>query len=201
MSDFIRIFLPIYLSIFVLTVFLLRTFIVWKKTGINAYGVLKKKGAEGILSRYFKLIPLASIFVVVVASAFPSYYTYLTPLHWLAKYPLVTSIGILLLVLSLLWILLSQTQMGNAWRIGIDSKTKTHLVNNGLFLISRNPIFLGMKINVIGFFLALPNAATFAIMLLTCTVVELQVALEEQHLLKRHGEDYVKYCKKVRRWL
>lgn len=201
MNDFIRIFLPVYLTVFFFTIFLFRTFVVWKKTGVNAYVSLKKEGAEGILSRYFKLIPLASILVVVIASGFPNIYLYLAPIHWLENLTIVRLSGIILLMLSLIWIWLSQTQMGNAWRIGIDNENKTHLVANGFFLISRNPIFLGMKINVIGFFLVIPNAATLAIMLLTCVVVELQVALEEKHLLELHGDDYVNYCKKVRRWL
>ena len=201
MNDFIRIFLPVYLAVFFFAIFLLRTFIVWRRTGVNAYVLLKKEGAEGILSRYFKLIPLASILVVIIVSGFPEIYSYLSPIQWLEKQPVVTQTGIFLLMISLIWIWLSQTQMGNAWRIGIDNENKTHLVANGLFLISRNPIFLGMKVNVIGFFLVIPNAATLAIMLLTCVVVELQVALEEKHLLELHGEDYVNYCKKVRRWL
>ncbi len=201
MNEFIRIFLPTYLAVFFFAIFLLRTFIVWKKTGVNAYVVLKKEGAEGIISRYFKIIPLASIFVVVIASGFPDIYPYLSPIQWLDNLLFVKLTGIFLLMISLIWIWLSQTQMGNAWRIGIDNENKTHLVADGLFRISRNPIFLGMKVNVIGFLLVIPNAATLAIMLLTYIVVELQVALEEQHLLESHGDDYVNYCKKVRRWL
>lgn len=201
MTDFIRIFLPIYLVIFIFVVFLLRTFIIWKKTGINAYVLLKQDGAEGIVARYFKLVPLASIFVVVTISVFPSAYTYLAPLYWLEQQQIVRLTGLFLLVISLIWIWISQTQMGNSWRIGIDKKNKTELVNKGVFLISRNPIFLGLTINVTGFFLVIPSAVTLTIMLLGIAVIEIQVALEEQHLLNLHGEKYVNYCKKVRRWL
>ncbi len=201
MTDFIRIFLPVYLTVFVFAVFLLRTFVVWKKTGINAYVLLKQDGAEGITGRYFKLIPLASILVVVAVTAFPSIYNYLAPLQWLQSYPAVTGFGIFLLLVSLIWIWISQVQMGSAWRIGIDKNSKTPLINHGVFQYSRNPIFLGMKINLLGFFLVLPNAITLAILLAGYIVIEIQVALEEQHLLKLHGDDYIAYCKKVRRWI
>jgi len=64
MNEFIRIFLPFYLTVFFFAVFLLRTFIVWKKTSVNACLLLKQGGAEGIIARYFKLVPQASILVV-----------------------------------------------------------------------------------------------------------------------------------------
>ena len=165
------------------------------------YILLKQDGAEGIVARYFKLVPLASIFVVVTISVFPSAYTYLAPLYWLEQQQIVSLTGLFLLVISLIWIWISQTQMGNSWRIGIDKNNKTELVNKGVFLISRNPIFLGLTINLTGFFLVIPSAVTLTIMLLGIAVIEIQVALEEQHLLNLHGEKYVNYCKKVRRWL
>lgn len=201
MSDFIRIFLPVYLTLFFFTIFLLRIFIVWKKTGINAYTLLKKDGAEGIIGRYFKLVPLASILVVVTVSGFPTFYTYLAPLYWLEQQQVATLIGLILLIISLIWIWISQTQMGSAWRIGIDKDNKTDLVRKGVFTISRNPIFFGLVVNLLGFFLLLPNAVTLAIMLLGIAILEIQVALEEEHLLVLHGQDYIDYCKTVRRWL
>ena len=201
MIDFIRIFLPIYLIVFIFAVFLLRTFIVWKKTGINAYVLLKQDGVEGVVAKYFKLIPLASILVVIVVSAFPSTYSYFAPLFWLEELEIMTQVGLLMLIVSLVWIWVSQTQMGNSWRIGIDQNTETELVKNGVFLISRNPIFLGLVINLIGFFLVIPNAATLTIMTLGIAIIHIQIALEEQHLLKLHNKNYVNYCKNVRRWL
>ncbi len=201
MTDFVRIFLPIYLIIFVFSVFILRTFIVWKITGVNAYILLKQDGVEGVVARYFKLVPLASIFVVVTVVAFPSAYTYLAPFYWLEEQQVATLSGLFLLVVSLIWIWISQTQMGNSWRIGVDKINDTNLIINGVFLISRNPIFLGLAVNLVGFFLVIPNAATLTIMLLGIAIIEIQVALEEQHLLKLHNDNYVNYCKNVRRWL
>ena len=201
MTDFVRMFLPFYLIVFIFAVFLLRTFIVWKKTGVNAYLLLKQEGTEGVVARYFKLIPLASILVVFTISVFPSSYPYLAPFYWLEEQQAVSQVGLFLLVMSLIWIWISQTQMGNSWRIGIDKTNETELIKKGVFLISRNPIFLGLAINLIGFFLVIPNAATLTIMLLGIAIIEIQVALEEQHLLSLHNDNYVNYCKNVRRWL
>jgi protein-S-isoprenylcysteine O-methyltransferase Ste14 len=54
--------------------------------------------------------------------------------------------------------------MGASWRIGIDSANATELVSKGLFSVSRNPIFLAIRLALLGFFLVAPNAATLAIL-------------------------------------
>jgi len=62
-NEAMRIFLPIFGIIFFFSVFLLRTFIVWKNTGINAYVLLNQSGAYGTIGRYFKILPLFSTLV------------------------------------------------------------------------------------------------------------------------------------------
>jgi protein-S-isoprenylcysteine O-methyltransferase Ste14 len=91
--------------------------------------------------------------------------------------------------------------MRESWRIGIDEEVKTELVRRGVFRLSRNPIFLGMRIMLIGFFLALPNAVTLAMLLVGDALMQIQVRLEEEHLARMHGENYREYQRKTRRWL
>ncbi len=104
----------------------------------------------------------------------PDFYSYLLPVPWLnsdtAKF-----IGIGLLILSLAWTVIAQMQMGNSWRIGIDEEKKTALIQTGVFSFSRNPIFLGMSITSIGFFLTIPNAATLLILVLGFVLMQIQV--------------------------
>ena len=52
--------------------------------------------------------------------------------------------------LSLVIMLVAQAQMGLSWRIGIDEKNRTGLVTQGLFALSRNPIFLSLRITPTG---------------------------------------------------
>ena len=200
MTEFLRIFLPIYYAIFFFAVFLLRTVIVWKRTGVNAYVLLKQGGTYGVIGVYFKLLPLASFFAVATYSFFPSIYDFLAPFHWLEN-QLIVFVGIFFLIISLFWIWVAQTQMGNSWRIGIDEQKKTDLVTTGMFSISRNPIFLGMKVNLLGFFLVIPNAVTLTVTVIGIALIDIQVRLEEQHLLNLHNESYQNYYREVRRWL
>jgi protein-S-isoprenylcysteine O-methyltransferase Ste14 len=37
--------------------------------------------------------------------------------------------------------MVSQYQMGNSWRVGVDPHETTELVSRGLFTVVRNPIF------------------------------------------------------------
>ncbi|MBS1806605.1 MAG: isoprenylcysteine carboxylmethyltransferase family protein [Acidobacteria bacterium] len=110
-------------------------------------------------------------------------------------------LGVVLLLVSFLWILLAQKQMGDSWRIGIDHEVKTPLVREGVFKLSRNPIFLGLRINLLGIFLILPNAVTLTVLVLGDALMQIQVRLEEEYLSRMHGQEYEHYCRQTRRWL
>jgi protein-S-isoprenylcysteine O-methyltransferase Ste14 len=97
--------------------------------------------------------------------------------------------------------MLAQAQMGASWRIGIDTNASPPLVTGGLFALSRNPIFLGMRVSLLGLFLVLPNAVTLAILLAGEVLMQIQVRFEEDHLEATGGADYLAYHSSVGRWL
>ena len=98
-------------------------------------------------------------------------------------------------------IIIAQYQMGQSWRIGIDEANKTELKQVGFFGLSRNPIFLGMLVSLLGIFLVLPNIVTAVCMVSSYLLIQIQVRLEEDFLLNQHGTAYSAYKNKVRRWL
>ncbi|WP_157447950.1 methyltransferase family protein, partial [Chryseobacterium sp. MOF25P] len=110
-------------------------------------------------------------------------------------------IGIALLILSLIWILIAQFQMKNSWRIGIDEDLKTELITTGLFNYSRNPIFLGILVSLIGLFFTLPTLISLSFLMITYILIQTQIRLEEEFLLHQHDEIYLQYKAKVRRFL
>ena len=91
--------------------------------------------------------------------------------------------------------------MGASWRIGIDAAAQPPLVRSGLFALSRNPIFLGMRLALLGLFLALPTGATLAILLLGEVLMQVQVRLEEAHLSEALGRNMKPIADSTRRWL
>jgi protein-S-isoprenylcysteine O-methyltransferase Ste14 len=180
--------------------FFWRSYLIWKRTGINPYTLGKSESAHDFVGQVFRLTAAASIVVVVLYAFSGSWYYYLGPIAWL-QHPVITFVGLGLLLLSLLWIVVAQIQMGNAWRIGIDQHNQTQLIQGGLFKASRNPIFLGMRVNLLGFFLVLPNAVTLAIFVLGDVLMQIQVRLEEEYLTQVHGESYRTYRDRTRRWI
>lgn len=193
-------FLPIYLVLYLGSAFFWRSFLVWRRTGVNPYKLGNGDTAHDFVGKVFRLTAVSTILVVILFAAFPNAYLYLTPIAWL-KSPLIQLVGLSLLGLSLIWIVVAQVQMGSSWRIGVDTKVKTNLVQTGLFRLSRNPIFLGMRINLLGFFMVLPNAATLVIFVLGEVLMQVQVRLEEAYLSQIHAGNYQEYCSRTRRWL
>ena len=120
-------------------------------------------------------------------------------MQWMHSLPL-QIMGISLMCIALVIIVVAQGQMGDSWRIGVDYDHSTEFVQRGLFKYSRNPIFAGVMLSVIGFFLLLPNAVTLLIMMLDLALIQVQIRLEEQHLSAEHGDLYKRYCDEVRRW-
>ena len=54
---------------------------------------------------------------------------------------------------------------------------------------------------VVAILLAMPNAFTLLVFALGSALIHIQVRLEEEHLMRTHGNDYQAYAHLVRRWL
>ncbi len=194
-------FLLGYFLAYFLLAFVWRSVLVYRRTGLNPFVLPSGEDAYAYVGRAFKLVMLACAAVVLVLALAPSsLWLWLGPCTTLQRAD-VAWIGWGLLAASLLWMLVAQAQMGASWRIGIDARHATALVQHGLFRVSRNPIFLAMRVNLLGFFLVAPFAATLAILVAGEILMQVQVRLEEQHLQALHGEAYERYQARVRRWL
>lgn len=200
MNNWIDWFLPLYFVVFFAVAIAWRSWRVWKLTGVNAFRLREESGPEAITGRYFKVLPVAVLTLVLLYVFGPDLYRQLGVIS-LLEYPVVRSGGALLMLLALVWTVLAQTGMGRSWRIGIDHHNPTALVTAGMFRYSRNPIFVGMIASMAGLFLLLPCAVTLLILLLSVALIQVQVSLEEIHLRRLHGADYQAYCRSVPRWL
>jgi len=197
---FLRYFLPGCLLAYLLTTFVWRSYVVWKKTGINPFTFRNSDTAHDFVGRVFKLTFALVVLVVLVYALSPDAYAYLAPIGWV-EHASLQWIGVACLLLSLAWTIIAQAQMGEAWRIGIDNQHRTPLVQTGIFRISRNPIYIGVVITLAGVFLIIPNALTLLIVIVGLVLIGVQVRLEEEHMRKMYPKQYAEYCRRVRRWL
>ena len=192
--------LLIYFVAFFLLAFVIRSVLVYRNTGINPLVLQRTQDAYGYVGMAFKVLMLGCAVVVTLLAFAPHASNWLGVIAPL-EITSIKGLGWFCLVVSLVWMLIAQAQMGASWRIGIDSANRTELVSKGLFSISRNPIFLATRVALLGFFLVAPNAATLALLAAAEVIIQVQVRLEEKHLLGLHGSAYEQYFSKVPRWL
>jgi protein-S-isoprenylcysteine O-methyltransferase Ste14 len=83
-----------------------------------------------------------------------------------------------------------------------DPSKASHLVTDGVFRVSRNPMYLGLLLLLIGWAVWLGSVTPWLIpplFVLVITVV--QIIPEERALHQRFGEEYVSYQRSVARWI
>lgn len=78
----------------------------------------------------------------------------------------------------------------------------SELVGNGLYKISRNPMYVGLLIILTGFAIWMGSLMPFFMLpVFYFVVTEMQIKPEEKILEVKFGKVYLDYKKKVRRWL
>jgi len=76
------------------------------------------------------------------------------------------------------------------------------LVTNGLYRLSRNPMYLAMACLLVGVAFLIGNLAAFiGPVLFVCVMTELQIKPEERALHSKFGEAFLAYCRRTRRWI
>jgi len=78
----------------------------------------------------------------------------------------------------------------------------TRFVSGGVFKLTRNPMYLGMAlilVSVAFFFSSIAPLATALVFIIFIT--KKYIKMEEQNMLEQFGNNYLKYKKRVRRWL
>ncbi len=82
------------------------------------------------------------------------------------------------------------------------SKKASKLITDGLYRISRNPIYLGFTAMYLAATLRTNNTWALLCLLPVLAIMNRHViAREERHLTAVFGDSYRAYCQKVRRWL
>jgi protein-S-isoprenylcysteine O-methyltransferase Ste14 len=84
----------------------------------------------------------------------------------------------------------------------IKPSAVSSLVTGGVYRFTRNPMYLGLSITLMGWAVFLSNPLAFlAVPLFVLYVERFQINPEERVLSSLFGADYATYKEKVRRWL
>ena len=175
----------------------LRTWVQWRRTGDTGFrGISGRPGSPewwaGVL---FVLALVAGLLGPVAALAGLSALDPLSGMPWR-----LTGLG--LGGAGIVATFLTQLDMGDNWRIGVDASERTDLVTTAAFALVRNPIFTAMAITGVGLALMVPNmvALTGAVLLLVALQLQVRV-VEEPYLRAAHGSTYDGYAATTGRFL
>ncbi|MAH43590.1 hypothetical protein CL614_07795 [archaeon] len=133
------------------------------------------------------------VFEIILHFIFPIKNLIIPPYNYL---------GILLFIIGILpnlWIGIYFRKIKTS--IDINEKPKK-FVTSGLFRLSRNPIYLGMVLALIGLGIFLGSIGPFLIPILFIILTNsFVIPIEERNLEKQFGKKYLKYKSQVRRWI
>jgi protein-S-isoprenylcysteine O-methyltransferase Ste14 len=115
-----------------------------------------------------------------------------TPVAWLGVG--LCAVGVLILVASLV-------SFGKSFRIGIDVDQPGRLVTTGIFAVSRNPIYVGFFVFLVGQFLVFPNWVPLIYLVAATALFHRQVLREEGFMREHYGQEYAEYRRHVRRYV
>lgn len=115
-----------------------------------------------------------------------------------------SSLGFIIILVGLMIIFIAARQFKavNTTINPIKPENASVLVNKGIFSYSRNPMYLGMLLIIIGFSIIQNLMAIIAIMpIWIIYMTYFQIIPEEEAMKILFKEDFVNYCIKTRRWI
>jgi len=121
--------------------------------------------------------------------------------HSALVHPAAWVVGVLLIVAGYAATLGCYAAMGAAWRIGIDQKGTSKLVQSGPYRLIRHPIYGFQMTMLIGAALLLPTWISLAILVIHYGCATIKASDEEKHLTGVFGGEYRDYMKRTGRFL
>ena len=109
-------------------------------------------------------------------------------------------IGTVLLIISLFFLIKSLRQFFLTKNTVILMKPATSLQTNGIYSVTRNPMYVGLAFVYLGLGRLIGNWWNFILFpILFLMVQEYIIKSEERYLLREFGQEFINYTKKVRR--
>lgn len=112
----------------------------------------------------------------------------------------VRPVSLILWVAGFALLLTGRFSMGDSFRLGSPQES-TGLKADGLFRVSRNPMYLGVFSTLLASALYTWNPIVLLIAIFVVTVHHKIVLAEEDYLQTVFGEEYLAYCRKVKRYI
>ena len=175
--------------------------------GVARIFYLRRNGVSvlAVLGRRRSLVEWGSLFVAIIVDGYlilRSVWPEVDSLVWATMHRL-SPWGVLIMAMGIALAIVSQIAMGHSWRIGVPTERAPDqaLVTDGLHAFSRNPIYVGVMLFLIGSLILAPGPLTIGGTLATWWLLRAIIREEEAFLEREFGDAYRVYCARVRRWL
>ena len=141
----------------------------------------------------------------------PPHYFFFCLILSLALYSMIPQLNLIIFPWNLLGIVLVglgsyifylASKLFKKYKTPISFEESTHLITEGVFKYTSNPIYFGGLVFLVGISLLLGNIASFISPVILFLVINYMfIPFEEEKGERDFGQEYLNYKKKVRRWL
>ncbi len=155
---------------------------------------------ELMKSLELRVPPVLQVIVIafamyVVSGLFPNLQVMVFGTNWLASS--LAIVGIALAIMGVLAFKKAQTTVNQH-----TPEKSAHLVISGIYRYTRNPMYLGMLLILLGWAFYLSNVAVlFMLPIFIMYMSRFQIVPEERFMRQKFGDEYQAYTIEVRRWL
>jgi protein-S-isoprenylcysteine O-methyltransferase Ste14 len=141
------------------------------------------------------LVALAALAMWGLAEAFPALRVEIPGRRWWVRG--FFGVGVALVVLGAFEFLKARTTVDPH-----RPQKATRLVTGGIYRLTRNPMYLGMLLGLVGWAFALSNLLSFLPPpLFVLAMNRLQIGPEERFMREKFGDEYRAFSERVRRWI
>lgn len=149
----------------------------------------------------FIYLSALAILYVWTPNLVTNYVYYILPLNTFILEAL-ANIGGGLTLLGTLIFLTAFFHLGSSIRLLLPKQNeRTQLMTDGWYAHSRNPLYLGLHVSMIGWALVFPSFLVVVALVIFLANQHFRILLEEKFLEEQFGDDYRDYKKQVRRYL
>jgi len=126
---------------------------------------------------------------------------YVFPVKQIINKPFIYA-GIIFIIIGIMFNILADKIFKKQKTTVKPDQKPTSLIVHGPFRISRNPMYLGMTLFLIGAGIYLGSITSFIGVILFIAAMEFYFIPDEERMMKEaFGEDFENYKRKVRRWI
>jgi protein-S-isoprenylcysteine O-methyltransferase Ste14 len=126
---------------------------------------------------------------------------FLLPVAWIVP-PLWNLLGLIFLISGVMMNLIGDKAFKQARTTIKPFEESSSLVTNGVFQISRNPMYLGFVLILTGIAILLRTLSPYLVIFVFVAVIDKTfVRVEERMLVEKFGVSWKQYQSKTRRWL